>query len=654
MKIFSKKINGLVCGALIILSGAVAAGENSSQSPDEFIDTYSSISFPEAYPDPRHHNIKLEKSVLVPMRDGIRLSTDIYSPKGITKPLPVILIRTPYNKNRFRDQEKGPVIALFFAAQGYVVAVQDVRGRYESEGEYLVSAADRKDGYDAIEWLSSQPWSSGKIGTYGCSYLGENQIQLAAERHPNHLAAIPQAAAGSYRGNYRQFGYFDGGVFDLKSGLPWFWYAGQKDRIKRPPEMSDQQYRRQSGQFAHYPEPSQLNTAEAFNYLPVVDIIKHFGGPRTDFENMVSHSPADPYWQRHHYVDDNDAFNVPALHVNSWFDYGATDTLALFNLFRSNAKSQRARDNQFAIISPFGHCASEAAMSEKSAVGDRDMGDTRLTYYQIYLNWFDYWLKDIANGVTDMPKVRYFLMGANQWRSASQWPLPETRYQKFYLHSDGSANRSLSSGMLKLEPAHGKQLTDNYIYDPAAPVPSLGGTDGAFDQTALEQRQDVLVYSTAPLDKTVEVTGPIKVVLYVSSSARDTDFTAKLVDVYPDGRAFNVQEGILRARYRNGYNKTVLMTEDQVYELHIDLHDTSNLFNAGHRIRLDISSSNFPRFVRNLNTGGNNYDEKEWVTAKNIIHHSSKYPSYIELPIQSQISRLGKSIQEQTYKKAGR
>ena len=629
---------GVMCGSLLSCSGLeekrVGASnlEGEMLTLNKIVEIRSVGDFSEKFPARlfNHNQVKLEKSILVPMRDGVRLSTDIYAPAGMAETLPVILIRTPYNKNFFRSIEQPDSIVGFFVAHGYVVVVQDVRGRFESEGEFTVSAADRADGYDMVDWLSRQPWSNTKVGTYGCSYLGENQIQLAAERHPNHLAAIPQAAAGSYRGNFRQFGYFDGGVFDLKSGLPWFWLAGSKINAGRPKGLSDIEIRGQSGRF-EFPKPEPLDTEEAFRHLPVVDIIKHYKGPQTDFEDFISLSPADSRWDRYSYVDDQDKFNVPALHVNSWYDYGPTDTLALFNLLRANGVSKRARENQFVMISPFGHCGSESQMAEKSKIGNRELGDTRFDYYSTYLDWFDYWLKGVENGITGMPKVQYFLMGANKWRSASKWPLENTQFIKFYLHSDGSANSSMESGVLDMGQLKDSAKFDRYVYNPDFPVPTQ---ESSYDQRDVELRNDVLVYSTAPLKNALEVTGPLKAVLYVSSSAKDTDFTVKLVDVYPNGTAFNVQEAILRARYREGYDKEVFMEQNGVYKLTIDLHDTSNLFAAGHRIRLEVSSSNFPRFVRNLNTGGNNYDENQWIVAENTVHHSEQYPSHLVLPVQ--------------------
>ena len=279
---------------------------------------------------------------------------------------------------------------------------------------------------------------------------------------------------------------------------------------------------------------------------------------------------------------------------------------------------------------------------KKTIVGERDLGDARKEFWRIYVDWFDHWLRGTDNGITEMPHVQYYLMGKNEWRNAQEWPLPETRFTDYYLHSDGQANSRFGTGRLSAEPPEHESL-DNYVYDPATPVPSLGGpvcctgtpdaAAGAFDQREVEMRHDVLVYSTPPLEEGVEVTGPIEAVLYVSSSAKDTDFTAKLVDVYPDGTAYNVQEGILRARYREGLDRKVWMQPGEVYELRLDVHATSNYFGPGHRIRLQVSSSNFPRFDRNLNTGGNNYDETEWQIAQNTVHHSERYPSRIVLPV---------------------
>jgi len=636
-----------VCSALVLL---LAALTNPTAADAETPDPWAGLSvnevivavgeFQPGWPDPEYDEVRLIKSVLVPMRDGIRLSTDLYVPVGAKSPLPVIQVRLPYNKKNERYGFRRPgSVPMFFAGHGFVVAIQDMRGRYESEGEYTVSKNDREDGYDTVDWLSKQPWSNGKVGTYGCSYLGENQIQLSAERHPAHAAAIPQAAAGGYSGTYRHFGTMTGGAFGFASSLGWFRGSGMKIFYRPPEGTTDEEFQRLVDHYDPAPKIPPLDFPDAFWTLPITEAIGD--AVPTDWEDFVSHPPGDPYWKSLNYVWDDDRFDVPALHVNSWYDYGVNETLILFNLFRTNAVSSRGRDNQYAIISPTDHCRSEFVTAD-TVVGEREMGDPRLDYFRIYLEWFEHWLKGADNDILDMPRVQYYLMGANEWRSAPGWPLPGTEFTKYYLHSGGGANSRQGDGRLDTKPPK-SEPADRYTYDPGSPVPTKGGpiccisadaaAAGSYDQSEVELRNDVLVYTTPPLAKGLEVTGPIEAVLYVTSSARDTDFTAKLVDVYPDGRAFNIQEGILRARYRKGFEKTVFMEPGGVYEIRIRLDATGNFFGPGHRIRLDVSSSNFPGFDRNLNTGGNNYDEVDWVVADNAIHHNKRYPSHIVLPI---------------------
>ncbi len=594
-------------------------------------------------PAPVYTEIRRERTVLVPMRDDVRLSTDIYSPVGVEGPLPVVLIRLPYNKNDYRGLGKPGSDAHYFAGHGYHVVVQDMRGRFESEGDYEILSNDRNDGYDTIEWISKQPWSNSKVGTYGCSYLGENQVLLSATRHPNHAAAIILAAGGGYEGTGRPFMSQDGGVPELASGLGWFWSDGAKYHQKRPHDMPDEEYRSDATLYEPWPHVPDTDFQKLFWHLPTIDILKDAGGPASDYADIFSHGPADPYWDNKNYVDNNDQFNVPALHVNSWYDGGVNESLILFNLFRTNATGDRGRDNQFAIISPTAHCDSEGLENWTNAViGERAVGDISKDYFRIYLDWFDHWLKGVDNGVTDMPRLQYYTMGTNEWRTAKNWPLDNTRYQNYYLHSQGDANSRGGGGLLSFEAPAAEEAADHYQYDPGNPTPTMGGAiccisedaapAGAYDQTEVENRKDVLVYTSDVLDSNLEVTGPITATLFVSSTAKDTDFTVKLVDVYPDGTTYNVQDSILRARYREGFEKQVFLQPDGIYRLNIDLHATGNVFLKGHRIRLQISSSNFPRFVRNLNTGGNNYDESEYVVAKNTIHHSAKYPSHIVLP----------------------
>jgi putative CocE/NonD family hydrolase len=295
---------------------------------------------------------------------------------------------------------------------------------------------------------------------------------------------------------------------------------------------------------------------------------------------------------------------------------------------RGNGESARARDNQFVVIGPSTHCAFDSA-TEQTVVGKRELGDAQFDYYGLYLRWYDHWLKGAGNGLASLPPVQIYVMGANRWRSENEWPLARTKFTKYFLHSKGGAQGREGDGALSTI-APGEERADHFRYDPTNPVPT---SRAAQDQSEVEKRSDVLVYTTAPLKTGIEVTGPLEVMLVVGSSARDTDFTAKLVDVYPDGTAFNLQEGILRARYREGFNKKVWIRAGKAYPLKIDLHATSNYFLPGHRIRLEISSSNFPRFDRNLNTGGNNYDEAEPVVAENIVNHTASRASYILLPV---------------------
>jgi len=587
--------------------------------------------------------VVLKKSVMVPMRDGVRLSTDLYFPEGAKKNLPVILIRTPYNKNTFRDFKQNPQ-AYKFASSGFVVAIQDSRGKFESEGIYSPPAGqEAEDGYDAVDWVAKQPWSNGKIGTFGCSYPAEVQAAQAPLRHPNLACMIPQCGPmiGAANGRYRYWSGFKGGVLDLAASISWYFSAASKYSFKPPTCLSDDEVRKIRHFFT--PEPTNLPDVdfEKLNWhLPIVDIMKKAGSPPNDWEKLITTDFGDPWWHDvMSYYDGTEKIDVPALHMSCWYDPSVAETIYEFNYFRENSASEASANNQFVIITGTTHCGFERA-TEHTMVGERDVGDARLDYWDSYIRWFEYWLKGIDNGITKMPKVRYYTMGLNEWQSADVWPLPETQFTKYFLHSQGHANSRNGDGRLSLEMPK-NEPSDKFIYDPGHPVPSIGGQRGssygtpagAIDQAPVELRNDVLVYTTPILKKDIEVTGPIAVVLYVSSSAKDTDFTAKLVEVYPDGTAYNIQQSIFRARYREGFTKKVWMEKDGVYKVQIDLDATSNVFKMGHRIRVQVSSSDFPLFERNLNTGGNNYDETEWVVAENSIHHSKDHPSHIVLSI---------------------
>ncbi|EEU38477.1 uncharacterized protein NECHADRAFT_102257 [Fusarium vanettenii 77-13-4] len=598
MKLWSFKSSALI--PIVGLAVQVAASANATSDPAIDVNTW---------PAPRYQ-VHIDKSIMVPMRDGTKLSTDAYRPMKVQEKLPVIVMRTPYNKKPYRDDKESAPFR--FAEQGYIVLVQDMRGKLESEGNFTISTPDDIDGYDTVTWAATQAWSSGKVGTYGCSYLGEAQIESAKLRNPHLTTMIPQGAGGASR----YFGQIVGGAVELATAVGWYWKSGSKIRLRPPPGSNDDFWATDGVNFnpGYVPPPAKYD--EMLNNLPTVETFKKFGGPKSDYEAVFENRPSSPWWEARPYVNSSDRFDVPALHVDSWYDYGVADVLDQFNLLAENAVSETAKNNQFVIISPTTHCLSETA-AEQTVVGARDLGDARLGYYGIYLSWFDHWLKGIDNHVMKMPKVQIYVMGKNQWRGENEWPLARARPTKYYLDSRGSANSKNGDGVLTTQ-APTRSNRDVFEYDPGNPVPSLGGpmcctgkpnTEGSFDQASTEERRDMLVYTTPPLTEGVEVTGPLKAVLSVSSSAKDTDFTAKLVDVYPDGKAYNIQEGILRARYRTGFENSVSMNPSEVYTIEVDMQATSNYFPAGHRIRLEISSSNFPRFDRNMNTGGNNYDE---------------------------------------------
>ena len=591
-----------------------------------------------------------DPNVFIAMRDGIRLATDLYVPDGASgEKYPVVLIRTPYGNVPGHNEDSGGDVIEFFASHGYVVAIQDKRGKFRSEGVYTASGGDANDGYDTVDWLSKQPWSNGKIGTYGCSYPGDTQIFMAQTRHPALKAMIPQASGssvGSAGGLYRYFGAREGGAVEWAISVGWFAQHGTKMSPKLPASLEHAAYNAYYAPWNQSPKAPTIDYRQAWYYLPMKDALRAQGLPPSDFEDNISKVPTDPYWAQLPYMTEKYVSDVPALFVNSWYDFGADVTLFEFNWFRSHSASQQARENQYFIMSPGVHCSSEDGARADMIVGTRPMGDTRFDYWQTYLTWFDRWLKDDAAArqkVQTWPKIRYYLMGANAWRSADTWPVKGVRETDFYLSSAGHANSIFGDGRIQEFKAHGGAPADTFIYDPASPVPSLGGAlcctgsadarAGAADQRPVEARQDVLVYTSEPLSSGVNVTGPVELELFVGSSAVDTDFTGKLVDVYPDGRAFNVLESILRARYRMGQEKEVWMQSGKVYPLRIPLGATSNYFGPGHRIRLEVSSSNFPEFDRNLNVGGNNVEQTHWVTATNTVHHSPEYPSRLILPV---------------------
>jgi putative CocE/NonD family hydrolase len=598
----------------------------------------------------------VERKVMMPMRDGVRLATDIYRPKNAAGKVPIVWVRTPYNFN-FWDVRNGVpadmTAALTAVKRGYAYIVQNERGHFFSEGNYDILGAPRTDGVDALAWMAAQPWSNGKVGTTGCSSTAEYQMGIASMGHPAYAAMNVQgfgAGVGRVGPYYEQGNWYRGGATQM---LFIAWLSGQQNQVRPlfPRETPREDLVRAAKLFDLAQQAPPVDWSTALWHLPVQDIMKNVDAPKGIFADampvdtggrMVQRAPNDPaWWKGGLYHDDMPPLNLPGLWFMSWYDVSVGPNLALYNHVRKTASPELA-NQQWAIIAPVAHCAYTRA-AEDTIVGERSMGDARLDYQEITYGFFDRFLKGVASPRLDtLPKVTYFTMGSNKWQTAETWPPAGAEPMTFYLASGGRANSLTGDGALTMAPPESNR-PDAFTYDPMNPVTSYGGNvcctgtaiqAGSFDQRKMEARADVLVYTSEPFKEGVEVSGPIVPTLYVSSDAKDTDFTVKVLDVYPDGRAFNLDESIQRMRYRDGYDKPLVwMEKDKVYKVTLQPLTTSNYFAPGHRLRIEVSSSNFPRFDRNLNTGGNNYDEAAGVVAHNVVHHSKQHPSHVTVTV---------------------
>ena len=592
----------------------------------------------------------LEQKVMMPMRDGVRLATDIYIPRS-DKKVPIIFSRTPYNFNSWGDgEEKNRTHQRAYEAlkRGYAYVVQNERGRYFSEGEWDILGVPLTDGYDAFSWMSEQSWSNGKIGTLGCSSTAEWQMAVAALDHPSHAAMVPQgfgAGVGRVDDFFEQGNWYRGGVEQLLFGT-WL-YGVEHDKFKPriPAGASQEDLIRISRFYDLAPENPPVDWAKKIKHLPLQDLLKNVGGKKEIFDKMIKRKPNDKDWYKGGLYHDNMDFGVPSFWFVSWYDVATTPNIALFNHVRKNSVDQFVNDNQYLVIAPTLHCGFTRA-TENTIVGERSVGDARLNYDEQIYDWFDLMLKEKQNDFKEnTPRVQYYTMGSNKWQSSEVWPPENIEMTTFYLSSNGSANTMYGDGKLTTLKRKINNKSDSFIYNPLDPVTSNGGgvccmgnavKGGAFDQQEVETRDDVLVYTSETLKNGFEVTGFINSSIYISSDVKDTDITIKLIDVYPDGTAYNIDETVQRVRYREGYDKEVFMEKGNVYKVDLSQMSTSNYFKKNHKIRIEISSSNFPRFARNLNTGGDNFNESKGIIAKNTIHHSKKYPSSITLPIVKQ------------------
>ena len=531
------------------------------------------------------------------MRDGTNLAANLFLPKSGTS-WPVILVRTPYGKEG--DKWEG---GEGFATKGYAVVVQDCRGRGKSEGEWEPFLHEAQDGFDTQEWVGKQPWCNGSIATCGGSYVGWTQW-AAAPMQSKYLKAMSPVVP--FANTYEDFAY-PGGAMQIALLMGWGELVGDLG--------------------------IDASTIQAsYSHLPLRAFGDQFAKKRSYFNEWAKHPTYDAYWKQrgldYKYAD----VTVPTLGFAGWYDIFAKAPLDLAGGVRASSRSEKARDNQYVVVGPWGHVVGVRK------VGALDFGaDAELKVYSRQFQWYEHWLKG-KDTIKDWPRYYLFIMGENRWRGEDEWPLKRTQFTPYYLHGAGKANSLNGDGSLSLDLPKVEPL-DQFVYDGNNPVPSLGGnniigtTAGPEDQTEIEKREDVLVYSTPALTEDVEVTGPVKLIIWASSSATDTDFTGKLVDVHPDGKAYNICDGICRARYRNGMETPTLLTPGKPERMEVDMWVTSNLFKRGHQIRLEVASSNFPRFDRNPNSGLPFGSDTKLLPATQHVLHDADHPTHLMLPI---------------------
>jgi putative CocE/NonD family hydrolase len=581
-----------------------------------------------------HYEVTVDKQVMIPMRDGTHLAADIYRPNA-EGCFPAVVERTPYNREEsviLRTQTP-----QYLAERGYVFVVQDVRGRFGSEGTWYPfrddGVGENQDGYDTLAWIAEQHWCNGKVGTAGGSYAGQTQMLLAPTRPPSLACCFVREAASNLA---QQWVYRDGALewafnFDWSARHAAFAMQRQIDLIQKSIGYDPRR-------FEALPLGQDPMLAEPYRWL----------------HDILAHPDDGPFWDPYNFEKQYHRIDAPIYHMAGWFDVFLDGSLRNFIGLVRNGRSKETRHTQKLIIGPWTHGPTVHDPAFARFVGDMDFGpDAALDFNLLMLRWYDHWLKDIDTGILNEPPVRYYLMGANEWRSAEAWPPLGTQEQRFYLHSEPSGSaESLYDGSLSLEKPGPKEKPNSYRYDPADPVPTLGGntlywgrrqggvgeenpdfasTAGPRDQRPVEPR--CLTYTSEVLETDLDVVGPVALCLFAATDCVDTDFVAKLCDVFPDGRSMLVTDGILRARYRKGRDRPKLLKPGKVYYFEVDLWSTAWRFAAGHRLRLAITSSNFPRFDRNLNTGADPTQDGRFKIATNTVYHDKDYPSHLSLAI---------------------
>ena len=578
---------------------------------------------------PKPYSIKFEPHIPLPLGDGTMTYVDVFRPDAPGK-FPALLQRTPYDKSS-PNSRSGPVDAIRGAMNGYAMVIQDVRGRHSSEGEFYTFVNEAEDGFNSVEWVAGQPWCNGKVGMYGVSYVGATQWLSAKAKPPSLVAIAPGVTAADYHEGWA----WQGGAFELGFNLSWAvgpLVAANWDNLSRRLGLSMEGLSEVVR--------AKDNLTEGYLHLPTQDMPHLKNGLADYYYDWLAHPEYDDYWKKVCIQESHSDITVPSLNMGGWYDVFLGGTIGNYVGMRQNGATEEARSGQRLLLGPWIHGSTPIDVSGEFHFGTRS-SSAAMDLPGVILRYYDYWLKGEDNGVADEKPVRIFVMGENVWRWEDSWPLSRAVVTNYYLHSGGKANSLNGDGRLDTDAPNHEQ-PDVYAYNPMDPVPTRGGglccdpafmMSGAYDQRPIEARPDVLVYSTPALEQDTEVTGPIVVTLYASSSAVDTDFTAKLVDVEPCGCARNLTDGIIRARYRKPRHPASLIEPGQVYKYTIDVWATSNLFKKGHSIRLEISSSNFPRFDRNPNTGGPIGAETTLVPALQTVHHSAEYPSHVTLPV---------------------
>ena len=563
---------------------------------------------------PVTERVQIESNVVVPMRDGVRLYADVYRPRRAGR-FPVLVVRTPYGKQRDGIHET----KIQFAQRGYAVVVEDVRGRFESEGDWDPFRHEAADGYDTVVWAARQEWSNGKVGMQGGSYLGNVQWQAAAAAPPGLVAIFPAVASTSLYHNT----FYQGGALRLAVAYGW-------GVVRNPLRVMYPQY----WHTAEY-APEELRYESIVWSLPLARAdLASSGREVRHWRDWLRHPSYDDYWRAISVEEHFDRVAAPVHTHGGWYDLLLGGTLNGFTGMRGSGGSELARRESKMTVGPWGHGPSRK-------YGDVDFGpDAMRNLMERELRWFDHYLKGEDNGIEREPPVEVFFMGINRWAHYADWPVPGTRFTPYYLSSGGSAASSRGDGTLAPEPP-GRDGLDHFTYDPDRPVPSVGAHDccgiptqaGPVDQRPVEARSDVLVYTSAMVREPLAIAGPVRMKLHAATDGRDTDWAVKLVDVAPSGFAMNLAQGILRARFRQRLDRAELLEPGRPYEFDVDLLGTAHVFLPGHRIRVDITSSNFPQFDRNPNTGDDLGSADHVRVARQTVFHGPERPSHVVLPV---------------------